>query len=289
MDKTTTAAVEHLQAVGFSEYEAKAYASLVRHGPLTGYQLAKESGIPRPNVYPIIDRLEKRGAATRIETGGGGVKYAALPAEAMLARLSRSVESHLAGAGAALGNLAETSSAEYVWNIDGYDNMLARAEQLIGGAGERVLLGTWSNESERLAGALAEAQARGVQVVVLCIQGCGHECGNCRGDVYRYAVAGDASTRWLMVVVDDRELLVGEVSQGGDAKAAQTTLEVLVAMTAQYLRNTIAVAEIVRSVGSRLPKVLDAPALRAVQGAGLAEDGDSWLKRLSTVVRRSRV
>jgi hypothetical protein len=26
-----------------------------------------------------------------------------------------------------------------------------------------------------------------------------------------------------------------------------------------------------------------------VQGAGLAEDGDSWLKRLSTVVRRSRV
>ena len=173
--------------------------------------------------------------------------------------------------------------------IDGYDNMLARAEQLIGGAGERVLLGTWSNESERLAGAVAEAQARGVQVVVLCIQGCGHECGNCRGDVYRYAVAGDASTRWLMVVVDDRELLVGEVSQGGDAKAAQTTLEVLVAMTAQYLRNTIAVAEIVRSVGSRLPKVLDAPALRAVQGAGLAEDGDSWLKRLSTVVRRSRV
>ena len=98
------AAIEHLQAIGFGEYEARAYATLVQRGPLTGYQLAKESGIPRPNIYAVIDRLEKRVAVTRIEVKDG-VKYAALPADEMLASLSQAVRGHLAGAEGALSDL----------------------------------------------------------------------------------------------------------------------------------------------------------------------------------------
>lgn len=287
MDATTSAAIEHLQEVGFGEYEAKAYATLIQRGPLTGYQLAKASGIPRPNVYPVIARLEKRGAVTRIEVGDG-VKYAALPAAEMLARLSRTVEAHLATAESALGDLAQTTTSEYIWNIDGYENALTRAEQLIGGARERLLIGLWSNESAHLAGALVAAQARGVQIVTLCIEGCADECGGCRGEVYRYAVAGESATRWLMLVADDRELLVGQISHGGDAKAAQTKLEVFVLMTSQYLRDAIATAEVVRSLGSRLPKLLDRGAAGALQGAGLAAGGESWLKRMSAIVRQAR-
>jgi len=283
----TTSAVEHLQAVGFSEYEARAYATLVQGGPMTGYQLAKASGIPRPNVYPVIDRLEKRGAVTSVDVGGG-VKYAALPAADMLARLSKSVESHLSGAGSALRDLANAPASEYAWNVEGYDNVIVHAERAIESARDRVLLGLWSNESARLAEALARAQARGVEVVVLCVQGCADECGNCRGEVYRYAVSGEHTTRWLMLVADEREALVGQVTGGGDARAVETRLEAVVLMTAQYLRATIGVAEIVRSIGSRLPKLLDREALSAVQGTGLAVEGESWLKRLTSVVRRSR-
>jgi hypothetical protein len=290
MDATTISdgAIEHLQAVGFGEYEARAYATLVQRGSLTGYQLAKASGIPRPNIYAVIDRLEKRGAVTRIEFGDG-VKYAALPAAEMLARLSQSVESHLAGAGDALSTLATAPASEHVWNIEGYDNIIARAESVIAGARERLLVGLWSNESERLSSAFAAAEARGVQVVVLCVQGCANECGKCRGDVYRYAVAGaSGATRWFMLAADDRELLLGQITSGGEATAAHTRLEVFVAMTTQYLRNTIAAAEIVRSLGPRLPKLLDRRALDAAEGAGLAVGGDSWLKRLSRIVRTNR-
>ena len=284
---TIDAAVEHLQAVGFGEYEARAYATLVRRGPLTGYQLAKESGIPRPNIYAVIDRLEKRAAVTRIEVRDGQ-KYAALPAEEMLARLSRSVEAHLEGAKEALAGVGQAQTPEYVWNVEGYDNLIGRAEALIAAARERLLVGVWSKEAVRLAAAFAAAQARGVQVAVLCIEGCADECGGCRGDVYRYPVARGAGTRWLMLVADDRELLLGQVGATGEVKAAHTTLEVFVAMTSQYVRNTIAAAEIVRSLGPRLPKLLDRGALQAVQGAGLASGSESWLKRLSAAVRRAR-
>jgi hypothetical protein len=279
-------AAAHLQAVGFGEYEAKAYATLVRDGPLTGYQLAKNSGIPRPNIYGIIDRLEKRSAVTRIEVRDG-VKYAALPAEDMLARLSKAVQTHLADAGEALDAVARAQDAPYVWNLDGYDNIIARAEALVGDAREDLLVATWSNESALLDGALAAATARGVRITVLCVQGCAGECGHCRGDIHRYPVASDVNRRWLMLAADSSEALIAEVASG-EARGAQTALPVVVGMTQQYIRNTIAAAEIVRSVGARLPKLLDGDARRAVDGAGLAAGGQSWLQRLSAVVRKGR-
>jgi predicted transcriptional regulator len=283
----TTTAVEHLQAVGFSEYEARAYVTLVQRGPLTGYQLAKESGIPRPNIYPVIDRLEQRGAAVRIETGGT-VKYDAGPPAEMLGRLSRSIEAHLGGAGTALEELGRPASPSYLWNVDGYENIIERAVHVVATARERILLGVWSQESAQLSDAISAAQARGVRIVTLCIEACAHECGNCCGDVYRYAVAGAAVERWLTLVIDDREALVGQVARGHEATAAQTTLAVVVAMASQYLRNTIAVAEIARSLGPRLPKLLDAPAARAIEGIELGSSGQSWLRRIAAAVRRDR-
>ena len=280
----TTNAVEHLQAVGFSEYEARAYVALVERGPLTGYQLAKESGIPRPNIYPVIDRLEQRGAAVRIETGAG-VKYDAGQPGEMLGRISQTMEGHLSAAQHALDDLGRERPSPYVWNVEGYENIITRAEQILAGARERILLGVWSSESARLTDAVVAAESRGVQVVTLCVEGCAVECGGCRGEVYRYAVSGDAAERWLMLVADDREALIGQASRD-DAAAAQTTLPVFVVMASQYLRNTIAAAEIARSLGPKLPKLLDASAAHAVQGAGLGSAGQSWMRRIAGAMRR---
>jgi hypothetical protein len=254
---------------------------------MTGYQLAKASSVPRPNVYGVIDRLERRGAVTRVGAGDG-VKYAALPPREMLARLSSGIDGHLHAAQEALGRLGTAGEHEYVWNVVGYANVLDRAERMARDAKERLLVGLWSDESARLKDAVEQAQARGVEIVTLCVQGCASECGGCRGDVYRYAIAGAASTRWLMVIADDRELLVGEVSAEGEAQAAHTALPVLVAIAGQYLRNTIAAAEIVRSLGPRLPKMLDRDAARAIEGSGLALDRQPWFKRVLTMARSAR-
>jgi sugar-specific transcriptional regulator TrmB len=287
MDTTTNEAVEHLQAVGFNESEALAYSTLVQGGPMTGYQLAKASGIARPNVYAVIDRLEKRGALTRIGVGDG-VKYAALPAKEMLARLSANVDAHISAAGQALGRMDGGFGNAYTWNLEGYENVLARGEAIVAGAKERLLIGLWSNESARLSDAVARAQAQGVEVVTLCVQGCAEECGGCRGEVYRYAVGDNESSRWLIVVADDGEVLMGEIAPSGDARAAQTTLPMIVAVAAQYLRNTIAAAEIVRSLGPKLPKLLDRESERTVEGTGLAVNDRSWLRQMLASVRRAR-
>jgi hypothetical protein len=206
----------------------------------------------------------------------------------MLARLSNDVDAHLSAARSALERLGDDTGGDYVWNLDGYDAVLARAESVITAAQTRLMVGLWSTESLRLAEAIEHAQARGVEILTLCVQGCAAECGGCRGAIYRYQVAGPASSRWLMVVADDREVLMGEVSAAGDARAAHTSLPMIVTMAAQYLRNTIAASEIVRSVGTRLPKLVDRDAARALEGAELAVNKQSWMKQLLETVRQAR-
>src|SRR5438445_6702110 len=103
---TKDQASPELQALGFTEYEARAYLALLQAGELTGYQLAKASRIPRPNIYPVLDRLEERGAVTRVEVEGG-VRYSALPSEEMLSRLEREVSVHLESARESMGELQQ--------------------------------------------------------------------------------------------------------------------------------------------------------------------------------------
>ncbi len=53
-----------LQDLGFTEKEARAYRALLQHDPVSGYELAKVSGILRPNIYPVLQKLEARGVST---------------------------------------------------------------------------------------------------------------------------------------------------------------------------------------------------------------------------------
>ena len=64
-----------LQQLGFSEYEARAYLALLQRNPLNGYELAKVSGLPRANVYAVLQKLEDRGAVVRLDMPSGA-RYA---------------------------------------------------------------------------------------------------------------------------------------------------------------------------------------------------------------------
>jgi sugar-specific transcriptional regulator TrmB len=76
-----------LQKLGFSEYEARAYVALLQRSPLNGYELAKASGIPRPNIYAILQKLEERNAIVRLETATG-TRYVPVAPEKLTQQIS---------------------------------------------------------------------------------------------------------------------------------------------------------------------------------------------------------
>ncbi len=275
----TTNAASQLEALGFSEYEARAYLALLQGGPQTGYQLAKASGIPRPNIYPILARLEQRGAVNKVDAKGAA-RYSALPSGQMIENAERTFTAQAARARQAMLEVEETPADEQIWNIEGYDRILDRTRAVIDSAHAQLLLGVWSNESARLAANVSSAERRGVEVTTLCTQGCPEECGGCTGRLYRYDLEGAIEPRTLVVIRDRTELLVGQCYADGSARGAITKMPAFVSIATQFLKNTVALAEVARSLGPRLYDLVDEEARRAVQRTGVSIGGTSWLDRL---------
>src|SRR4051794_21678647 len=171
--------IDLLQELGFGGYEARAYLALLQHNPASGYELAKVSGIPRPNIYAVLQKLEERGTIGRLESGSTTL-YVPLPPEEFLARVGQRFQATLTTAQQELQELAKVPAHAYVWNVRGHANLLAQARTLINGASGQLLLAIWPDEARSLANELAQAEARGSEITTLCLAACLQECGSCR-------------------------------------------------------------------------------------------------------------
>lgn len=63
----------NLKAFGLTGQEALIYETLLKHGPMSGYEVAKETGISRSNAYSSLSTLVEKGAAFAME--GETTKY----------------------------------------------------------------------------------------------------------------------------------------------------------------------------------------------------------------------
>jgi len=241
-------AVELLQRLGFSEYEARAYVALLQASPLTGYELARRSGIPRPNIYPVLQRLEERGAILRVETPEG-LRYHPVPPAELLNRLDRRFEETLRAARAALDAIVPPPEPEPVWNLSGYPALLDHARALLEGAGRTIWIALWPPEARALAMPLARAESRGVRITTLCLAACATACEGCRGELYRYRMAPTAA-RWLILIADEAEAVAGAIRSETEARGFRTRQRMLVDLTLDYIRHSIALAAVVEELGT---------------------------------------
>src|SRR5688500_17256255 len=118
-------AISLLQELGFTEHEARAYQALLQQNPATGYEVAKVSGIPRPNIYPVLQKLEARGAAVRI-AGDDTTRYFPIPPQEFLKRIGGHFQETLTQVGPMLQAASQPVQASYIWNTEGYSNLLAQ-------------------------------------------------------------------------------------------------------------------------------------------------------------------
>ena len=69
--------IDYLTEYGLTRQEATIYVELLRHGYMTGYEVSKETGISKSNVYAALKGLTQKGAAVVEE--GEATRY--LPVE----------------------------------------------------------------------------------------------------------------------------------------------------------------------------------------------------------------
>lgn len=269
-----------LEQLGFSEYEARAYIALLRRNPLNGYELAKESGIPRPNIYAVLQKLEERQVVVPLDTGSG-TRYAPLPPDRLTERLGSQFNQVLTAAHQSLSAVAEAHEDDYIWNVQGYDTVLERARALVAGASSHVVIALWATEAVALDRVMGEAVARGVRMTTLCLQACPEPCGACRERLFRYQVTPEPRHRWLIAVADEGEMLFAEI-RADETAAMHTRQPHLINLASWFVRHSIALAAIVDDLGDGLEGALAPQTREMLDAVGPDGDGDwlSYMRRL---------
>ncbi len=152
--------ITSLKNLGFSQYEASCYFALVRHHPANGSQLSKMSGVARSRIYDVLRNLMARGYVVEVNTG----QYAPLPSDELARRLKNSFDNDLAIFEQEIARMSQKTGFEYIWTLTGYDNVMAKAAEMIDNAEEEIYIRLFSLADARLEKHLAAAGRRGVRI-----------------------------------------------------------------------------------------------------------------------------
>jgi sugar-specific transcriptional regulator TrmB len=212
---------ETLKNLNFTEYEAKAYLTLLEESPLTGYAVAKNSGVPRSRVYEVLDSLSIRGDI--LVSPGNTPQYTPVPARELIKNRRRKAEENFELAEKSLAEFERSANdRENIWNITGRNEILDKVKDCILSAKKRILLEVWKEEFEELESELRQAAKRGVNVTIIAYGEIVSDFANVYLHYMGHEITEEYGGRWLVISGDDSEVVAGIVSLGKDSRAAWT-------------------------------------------------------------------
>lgn len=235
-----------LEQLGFSPYEAKAYDALLRKHPANGYEVSKIAKIPTAKIYETLQRLKQKGTVIESETG----RFYPLRPATLMARLRQEYAAAMEELEAQLSETEPLPDIELTMNLNGYDAVIERAVGIINGAAKSLMLSVWPAEYALLRAAVQAAGERGVTAVkaVFGDVAASDDFAVSLADCGDYSQARLAK-RLTVIVGDSREVLIGEVGDGGEAEGVWTTTPAIVLVAKEYIRHDIWGHELIGLVG----------------------------------------
>jgi len=233
--------------IGFTEYEAKAYLALLQQSPLTGYAVARISGVPRSKIYEVLGAMVERGDV--LVSYGEPVQYAPKPPQELIASRRRTIEQQLAAAEKGLEDfLGKNTPTDLIWDIRGRDEILARLREVIGRAKRQILLQIWEEDAPEIREALLLAAQRGVVITVVAYGNpdfpfariYAHEPGE-------EEITDEYGGRWIILSIDGQEIVAGIVSLGKESRAAWSSHVGIVMPITEQIKHDLYIAEMLRN------------------------------------------
>ena len=246
---------KQLMKIGFTEYEAKVYLAMLSQYPATGYQLSKESGVPRSMVYEALKRLHAKGAA--LETvEKRSTLYRPLPPEALLTKHAEDINRLIEDLRSGLDTLFENKIDNRVWTIQGETAVATYAAQLINQAQDELFLVLTDDALAGLEAEIAAAHARGVDLNILLT---GEEQLDFGRVAYHPPLESELQdlAKTVVVVADNSEVLIGSVELQDKQVATVTRNADLVMIARQFVWMEMFTQRIYSRLGSELLTRLD--------------------------------
>ena len=265
--------IHALQRLDFTEYEAKVYLALVEQSPLTGYGVARLSGVPRSKVYEVLEGLIARGAV--LASHGDPTKYGPLPPQELIAFRRAEAEASIRAAEVGLARFASSSANRgVIWDISGREEILQRVREVVGRSQRRVLLQLWAADAPVLQAAVAAVAERGIEVTVVAYGDPGYPFAR----VFLHEPGAEQITReyggrWVILSVDDAEIVAGIVSLGDDSRAAWSRHPALVMPITEQIKHDLYIAELLRTHRQELETSFGPGLVRLRERFGPRTDG----------------
>lgn len=238
--------IDRLAALGFSSQEARVYLALLRRPSATGYEIAKDAGLQRANVYQVLATLTERAAASRVSPDSPA-RYVAHPPADVLGRIKRQTADQADSLIADLATIAAPRTDTAFFTLRDRDAVIDRTASLIADASQRIAVCLWADDLDWLAGPLRVASQSGCHVVV-----------NVFGDAeldfaetYRHeAPARTVSGHLLTLAVDFSAALIASFDE--PAGAVFTSHPALVHVVEKLIRDETYLAAIYAAFGTEL-------------------------------------
>ncbi|MDD3406706.1 MAG: TrmB family transcriptional regulator [Methanomicrobium sp.] len=130
--------IRTLKNLGFTEYEARAYISLVGYGMATAREIHENSGVPQGRIYSVLKSLSEK-SLIEVQDGNPSYYYAENPA-AVLGRLKSELNESIDKSAAYLSNLhLDSKPPSMTWVIHSEWGIKNRVKTLIQNAEKEII------------------------------------------------------------------------------------------------------------------------------------------------------
>lgn len=246
-----------MQNIGFTQYESQVYLALLQQSHISGYELAKISGVPASKIYPVLNKLIGKEMILAIDSDPK--KYVPLPPDEILARYKNDYLSTFDRLNEKLSHLyaQDEVSEHYIWNLSGRSEIIRKLIDFIQEAREHLYLSVWDEEVEEISEALLQAEAAGVELTIVHFGK--KELG--KGKEYRHGnehqIRIERGGRRIALIVDDKKVVLGHFLKDGSSTAAWTSNKGLVLLAKDYIIHDIYSIRVIRKYGQEAEDIFE--------------------------------
>ncbi len=244
--------VQEIVALGFSEYEARAYCALLKRQPATAYEISKESGIPSSKVYEVIGRLLERGVLLPMQGEGKKKRYLPVPVNEFLESHRQKIEQTFDVLERELPAIGAENPVSAIWNFSDYAFLMDKAGRMIDRAAQSILLSTWQVELAELAPILREAEQGGIQVAIVHFGPADQRAGQLFEHPIADTLYEEKGGRGFTMVVDAQEALMATVMPDERVEGAWSANRGFVTLAEDYIKHDVYIMKIVNRFNDEL-------------------------------------
>ncbi|GAB6418184.1 helix-turn-helix domain-containing protein [Bacillus luti] len=242
--------IKELQKLGFSQYECKAYIGLLKHSPVTGYEVSKQTGVPRSMIYEVLGKLMDKGAVHIVPSEP--VKYVPVPATELMNRMRKDFEKSFEFLDEKLNCLEQERQIDVISHIRSNDRVLKEICNIINRAKEELWISVWEDQVHEIEPFIHQKEEEGVHIFSILFGAPETKIGATFHHNYMtpHVVEKRMGGHLTVIARDGEEVLIANFSNDSTSWAVTTYDPALVLVATEYVRHDIMVEEITKEFGA---------------------------------------